>query len=172
RRHTRFSRDWSSDVCSSDLKNIKPLLYHSRFTEPHKKDKEQTLLEALGKDAWKNGTASGIAILTQIGEMSINISADIMITELCPIDRLVQRAGRLCRFDKEKTGELYVVIPQKEGKHYPAPYGKYIPKQGWEAFPSLLKTQEIIDCKKYSAGEFVVLVNEVYPSFDSFSIRT
>src|SRR5690606_13695005 len=30
-------------------KNIKPILYHSRFTEPHKKDKEQTLLEALGK---------------------------------------------------------------------------------------------------------------------------
>src|SRR5690606_40211557 len=23
RRHTRFSRDWSSDVCSSDLKNLK-----------------------------------------------------------------------------------------------------------------------------------------------------
>src|SRR5690606_39322451 len=25
RRHTRFSRDWSSDVCSSDLKNIQIL---------------------------------------------------------------------------------------------------------------------------------------------------
>src|SRR5690606_39799878 len=24
RRHTRFSRDWSSDVCSSDLKDIPP----------------------------------------------------------------------------------------------------------------------------------------------------
>ena len=153
-------------------KKIKPILYHSRFTEPHKKDKEQALLKALGKDAWENGTASGIVILTQIGEMSVNISADIMITELCPIDRLVQRAGRLCRFDKEKIGKLYVVIPQKAGKQYPAPYGKYIPKQGWEALPSLLKTQEIIECKKYSAGEFVILVNEVYPSFDSFSIRT
>src|SRR5690606_40804251 len=26
RRHTRFSRDWSSDVCSSDLATVKPHL--------------------------------------------------------------------------------------------------------------------------------------------------
>src|SRR5579883_3550791 len=25
RRHTRFSRDWSSDVCSSDLRTVEPL---------------------------------------------------------------------------------------------------------------------------------------------------
>src|SRR5690606_36858414 len=34
RRHTRFSRDWSSDVCSSDL--LKPLyLYHRDFGNSH-----------------------------------------------------------------------------------------------------------------------------------------
>src|SRR5690606_39815126 len=27
RRHTRFSRDWSSDVCSSDLKKLLPHVY-------------------------------------------------------------------------------------------------------------------------------------------------
>src|SRR5207302_7581518 len=27
RRHTRFSRDWSSDVCSSDLREIAPKQY-------------------------------------------------------------------------------------------------------------------------------------------------
>src|SRR5690606_39737025 len=27
RRHTRFSRDWSSDVCSSDLRNINAVLH-------------------------------------------------------------------------------------------------------------------------------------------------
>src|SRR5690606_39408633 len=29
RRHTRFSRDWSSDVCSSDLKNMREVFYNS-----------------------------------------------------------------------------------------------------------------------------------------------
>src|SRR5690606_3451871 len=90
-------------------KKIEPILYHSRYTEPHKATKEKILLEALGKEAWENGTANGIAILTQIGEMSVNISADIMISEICPIDRLVQRAGRLSRFDRRKTGQLHIV---------------------------------------------------------------
>ena len=55
------------------------LIYHSRFTELDKLKKEDKLLSALGKDAWEHGRAKGIAILTQIGEMSINISADIMV---------------------------------------------------------------------------------------------
>lgn len=153
-------------------KGVTPILYHSRFTEPHKKLKEEALLKALGKEAWQNGTANGIAILTQIGEMSVNISADLMITELCPIDRLVQRAGRLCRFDIEKIGELFVLIPKSGTQLYPAPYGKFIPQVGWEAYPSLLKTLEILNCQKYSAFDFVKMVNEVYPSFESLSLQS
>src|SRR5207302_6122913 len=29
RRHTRFSRDWSSDVCSSDLERIQPHIHRT-----------------------------------------------------------------------------------------------------------------------------------------------
>ena len=150
----------------------KPILYHSRFTEPDKGEKEKALLNALGKEAWANGTAKGIAIVTQIGEMSVNISADIMISEICPIDRLVQRAGRLCRFNKKKIGNLYVVIPQKDDNLYPAPYGTYIIKQGWEANKALTKTIELMECKKYSANEFVKFINAVYPSFEDFQVKT
>jgi CRISPR-associated endonuclease/helicase Cas3 len=52
------------------------VLYHGRFTEPHKADIEDRLREMLGAAAWKAGTARGVAILTQIGELSVNISAD------------------------------------------------------------------------------------------------
>src|SRR5690606_40162563 len=31
--HTRFSRDWSSDVCSSDLKGVKRLVSRDRFVD-------------------------------------------------------------------------------------------------------------------------------------------
>jgi len=153
-------------------KNVEPLLYHSRFTEPHKAAKEQMLLEALGKDAWEHGTATGIAILTQIGEMSVNISADIMISEVCPIDRLVQRAGRLSRFDRTKIGQLYIIVPQKKEALYPAPYGTYVVKQGWEANKALLKTIELLECKGYSANDFVNFINIVYPSLDDFQAKT
>lgn len=152
-------------------KGISPILYHSRFTEPDKKIKEQILLNALGKEAWENGTAKGIAILTQIGEMSVNISADIMISDLCPMDRLVQRAGRLCRFDKNKIGELYVIVPQQNENLYPAPYGNYIPKKGWESNLALTKTLDFLEQKKYSAKDFVTLINKVYPYFKGVSVK-
>src|SRR5690606_40892421 len=42
RRHTRFSRDWSSDVCSSDLVNLKDL-----WTQPPKPFTEGDLIKAM-----------------------------------------------------------------------------------------------------------------------------
>lgn len=149
---------------------IIPIIYHSRFTEPHKKDKEQELIRALGREAWENGTAKGIAIMTQIGEMSINISADIMISELCPIDRLTQRAGRLCRFDKSKIGELYVLIPQNIGDNYPAPYGEYNRKEKkWIACDAFDKTMDILETTCYNADKLVHLLNQVYSTETKYS---
>lgn len=148
------------------------IIYHSRFTEPDKKAKEEELIEALGKEAWKAGRQHGIAILTQIGEMSINISADIMLSDLCPIDRLTQRAGRLCRFDKNKVGKLYVVVPVKDDVLYPAPYGTFDKKTtSWEPCASLELTLNLLECKNYSSNDLVQLLNKVYSKSSEFSAR-
>ncbi|MDX1939103.1 MAG: CRISPR-associated helicase Cas3' [Saprospiraceae bacterium] len=152
-----------------EKRDLKPILYHSRFTEPDKKNKEELLIKKLGKDAWQQQRAEGIAILTQIGELSINISADIMLTDLCPMDRFVQRAGRLSRFDKGKIGEIHLLHPIKDGSLYPAPYGIYQRGKGWTPIESLLKTKELLTTKGYSATDFVNLVNEVYPASVDFS---
>lgn len=144
-----------------------PILYHSRFTEPDKMKKEGELLAALGKD----GVGKGIAILTQIGEMSVNISADFMLSDICPIDRLVQRAGRLSRFDQSKIGSLHIVIPQKNGTLYPAPYGQY-KRPNWTAHRALVETvKKIQEGTLYSAGDFVNLINEIYPNEPIFEIK-
>lgn len=153
-------------------RNVNPILYHSRFTEPDKKDKEQELIDALGKSAWEKNYAKGIAILTQIGEMSINISADLMISELCPIDRLTQRAGRLCRFDRTKIGELYVLIPQKNNSTYSAPYGEYDRRQKkWIPCKAFNKTNEVLEIGSYNADKLVNLLNDVYSSETVFSSK-
>jgi len=153
---------------------IEPILYHSRFTEPDKLKKEDVLIKKLGREAWENGTAEGVAILTQIGEMSINISADLMITDICPIDRLVQRAGRLCRFSKSKVGELHVVLPyqtkREERKFYPAPYGN-LEKGKWIAIPVLLKTIDLLKTKPYSAKDFVDFINTIYAELEDFGVK-
>lgn len=148
------------------------IIYHSRFTEEDKKHKEQKLIDALGKEAWKNGNAHGIAIMTQIGEMSINISSDLMISEMCPIDRLAQRAGRLCRFDTNKIGELYILNPQKNGAIYPAPYGSFDKKaKSWVACDAYEKTIAKIDCSKYSAQNLVDILNDVYAEKQQYSTK-
>jgi CRISPR-associated endonuclease/helicase Cas3 len=151
------------------------MLYHSRFTEPHKVLKENKLLRLLGRKAWRRGCQHGVAILTQIGEISVNISADLMISDLCPLDRLAQRAGRLSRFEERKggkrhvVGELYVVMPHRINKNgeavfYPAPYGHHEQGKGWIPVPALLKTDELLREGEYSATTFVDRVNQLYPS--------
>ncbi len=148
------------------------IVYHSRFTEPDKQAKEAKLIDALGKDAWKEGRAHGIAIMTQIGEMSINISSDIMISDLCPIDRLIQRAGRLCRFTKEQLGELYVVRPHKDGALYPAPYGTPNKNEKvWDACEAFNLTNQLIEKRKYNSLGLLALLNKIYNKGTDFNVK-
>jgi len=151
------------------------VLYHSRFIEPHKVEKENLLREMLGREAWKNGTQRGVAILTQIGEISVNISADLMISDLCPLDRLAQRVGRLSRFAERNgkfenfIGELFVVEPYRKGESYPAPYGEYRQKVGWLPTEVLRRSNELLKDGNYSAKDFVDSVNELYPQTAAIS---
>lgn len=164
---------WFEKYNEKTEKKIKVILYHSRFVEPDKEKKENEIICILGKEVWEKGTAHGIAIMTQIGEMSINISTEIMISEICPIDRLTQRAGRMCRFDKTKLGELYVLIPQKNGTLYPAPYGTFdLNTKGWISCEALIQTIRIIEKKKYNAETLVLLLNQVYNSDRNYSVKS
>jgi CRISPR-associated endonuclease/helicase Cas3 len=154
-----------------------PILYHSRFTEPDKKLIEEKLLNALGREAWEKNTAKGIAILTQIGEMSINISASIMLSDVCPWDRLAQRVGRLNRFAKDDQGIAYIVAPHKKGELYVAPYGslenrKWIPAQAFtDTYDQLKEKLEGKGIVPITSGDFVKYVNSLYPDLPDFSIK-
>ena len=81
-----------------------------------------------------------ILVATQVVEAGLNISYDILITDPCPIDRLIQRAGRICRFD-EKEGDIYVSTKIEQY----APYDPTITKN----------TLDIIGNNKELTFEFV-----------------
>ncbi|HEX9997509.1 MAG TPA: CRISPR-associated helicase Cas3' [Abditibacterium sp.] len=147
------------------------VLYHSRFIEGDKIKIEARLSYMLGPDAWKESRAHGIAVLTQIGELSVNISANTMISELCPIDRLAQRVGRLARFPDKNgeyhPGQVFLIEPHREDKNgelhfYPAPYGSYV-KREWQMTPALENSRLKLVTGDYSAADFVRLVDELYP---------
>lgn len=93
-----------------------------------------------------------------------------MISDICPIDRLTQRAGRLCRFDKNKIGELHIIIPQKNDVLYPAPYGSFDLKgKKWEPCDALIQTIELLQTQGYSAQKLVDFINSVYAKDFNFS---
>ena len=69
------------------------LLYHSQFTFLDRANIEGTILQRREERPF-------ILVGTQVIEVSLDISSDIMYTELAPVDALGQRAGRLNRGGK------------------------------------------------------------------------
>lgn len=75
-------------------------LLHSRFPFFRRDEIETEWLGRLGKD---NHDRKGcILVSTQIVEQSVDIDADLIITELAPTDMLLQRIGRLWRHPRGK----------------------------------------------------------------------
>lgn len=73
-------------------------LLHSRFPYFKRQELEEYWLERLGKRG--SGPRGGILVSTQIVEQSVDIDADLLITELAPSDMLLQRLGRLHRHER------------------------------------------------------------------------
>ena len=80
------------------------LLIHSRFIIPERMAFEEKLRHYLGK----NGTRPDklIVIGTQVLEQSLDIDFDIMITDIAPMDLLLQRIGRLHRHNRSRPEKL------------------------------------------------------------------
>ncbi|WP_116874136.1 CRISPR-associated helicase Cas3' [Terrimonas sp.] len=91
---------------SSDnrIKNTKIICLHSRFFDKDRKQKEALLKELFGKDA---NDESAILISTQVIEAGMDISCEVLHTEISPISSFLQRAGRCARFINQ-TGLIYI----------------------------------------------------------------
>ena len=78
-----------------------PSLHHSRFAAEDRALLDQAVEVALSPYGRK---PSGVIVIgTQTLEQSLDIDADLLITDLCPIDVLLQRIGRLHRHAIERT---------------------------------------------------------------------
>ena len=150
-----------SDYFGDDL----VLLLHSGFIATERVKKENELLSIIGKKASR--PERKIIIGTQVIEQSLDIDFDVLISDLAPVDLLIQRIGRLHRHDERikpashTNPRLYILGKNsqydfEEGSRNV--YGDYL----------LMRTQYFID--KYSEiaipGDISDLVQDVYSDDD------
>lgn len=83
---------------------IEVMLFHARFTAEDRERIESEVLRKFGKTA--NREAAGLLIATQVVEQSLDLDFDAMVSDLAPVDLLLQRAGRLHRHARGRDGSL------------------------------------------------------------------
>ena len=68
-------------------------VFHAQFLMPDRAAREQELMERIGKHSTPDRRDGLIVVGTQVLEQSLDIDFDVMVTELCPMDLLLQRIG-------------------------------------------------------------------------------
>ncbi len=136
------------DDISELYPDVKRMLIHSRF-----KRADRACLEKLLKDDFNTSEQPCIVVSTQVVEVSLDISFDVMITECAPIDAMIQRFGRINRKRTDETigkyKDVYVIQPPADKKEA-LPYNSDILNRSFDVLPddSVLEEttlQEMID---------------------------
>jgi CRISPR-associated endonuclease/helicase Cas3 len=78
----------------SSTGELVPTLHHSRFGPEDRRLLDATVQQQIGRDRPNGGV---IVVGTQTLEQSLDLDADLFLTDLCPVDVLLQRIGRLHR---------------------------------------------------------------------------
>lgn len=109
------------------------MLIHSRFMRNDRSRKEGEL-----KEVYNEKAEGCIVVSTQVVEVSLDISFDLMITEAAPLDALIQRFGRINRKRNEYTigkfKPVYVLAPL-EKKDDALPYDLTVLEDSYKALP-------------------------------------
>ncbi len=90
-------------------------LFHARFAMGNRLAVEEAVQARFGKTSQPDERAH-VVVGTQVMEQSLDLDFDVMISDLAPVDLLLQRAGRLWRHARPARPEaapcLYIVAPE------------------------------------------------------------
>ena len=146
------------DICNKYF-NVDKMLIHSRY-----KRCDRAKAETMLKDVFNNSTQPCIVVSTQVVEVSLDISFDVMITECAPIDAMIQRFGRINRKRTDETigkyKDIYVIKPpEKDGDALP--YNLQVLQKSFDVLP---------DGKVLNETELQTMIDTVYPDIPISSI--
>ncbi|HEX3641750.1 MAG TPA: CRISPR-associated helicase Cas3', partial [Ktedonobacteraceae bacterium] len=101
-------------------REIEVVLLHSRLTTEDRAERSDMIMKELGPDSWENGEYLGkdlIVVATQVVEVGLDISVQMLHTEIAPANSLIQRAGRCARFAQQEGHVIIYDLPtNEEGK--------------------------------------------------------
>ena len=80
--------------------DVKLMLFHARYPADERSAREKEVLAVFGNSGSRPERA--LLIATQVVEQSLDIDFDFLITDLAPVDLLLQRAGRLHRHERAR----------------------------------------------------------------------
>ncbi len=172
----------------AEAQGTRVILLHSRFSAQDRKRLSEEVEQELGPKKWNNGTYPGrdiIVIATQVVEVGLDISAQVLHTENAPANSLIQRAGRCARFAHQQGQVIiYPLPPDDEGKEANTlPYDQPLCAATWNAIEQFegqevgfLEEQTLIDAvhkqedeellKGYSKYEGDIL-SHIFESFNT-----
>ena len=82
------------------------IIMHAQFIMTDRAKREEQILKRVGKHSTPESRHGLIIVGTQVLEQSLDLDFDLMITELCPMDLLLQRTGRLHRHNRVRPQGL------------------------------------------------------------------
>ncbi|WNJ20033.1 CRISPR-associated helicase Cas3' [Pontibacter sp. G13] len=148
---------------------VERMLLHSKFKRKDRRKREAELLGMTdqGEITYRFNTARGgcIVVSTQVVEVSLDISFDVMITECAPLDSMIQRFGRINRKrTKETIGTrkpIYVIAPPDDSKQA-RPYDLEVLERSFEVLPENGPLHEV---------ELQGKIDQVFNEFEPLSIE-
>jgi CRISPR-associated endonuclease/helicase Cas3 len=75
-------------------------LFHARFPFGRRMEIENAVLQRFGKGGGPAERDKRVLVATQVVEQSLDLDFDIMVSDVAPVDLVLQRAGRLHRHER------------------------------------------------------------------------
>jgi CRISPR-associated endonuclease/helicase Cas3 len=140
-----------------NLKDTECLLFHARTLQMWRREREEEVLRKFGKRDPQEKDSDGyfinpdrppraVVVATQVIEQSLDLDFDLMISEIAPVDLLLQRCGRLHRHPRQRPAGLetaqFIVLcdaeaagppPESFGKSIEFIYDRYVLLRTWLA---------------------------------------
>lgn len=126
------------------------VLFHARFPADERSTRERQVISLFGVSGERPSRA--LLVATQVAEQSLDIDFDFMLSDLAPVDLLLQRAGRLHRHVRKRSvthiqARLWVAglgseaLPDLKGTAWGYVYDAYILYRTW----ALLRGETVLD---------------------------